>query len=168
MRQPVSPWVARGLYLFGLVLVFSPMADVLSTVWPPRPMDLPWRYSTLGVVAGYLQTPMLGVVLLVLTAHWRGHGWVLRAVGGVGLALSVALLIAMVVFGFAVLQMVSVRPAEVRNAILVSGAIQEAKYLAGSLSLAAFGAGALATARSHRGRYGDDERSPGILRRGRG
>src|SRR5688572_1491582 len=81
MTRAPSPWVVWGLYLFAAVLVASPLIDLFSTAWPPRIADLSWRYGFLGLAAGYLHTPMLGVVLAMAVAYWQEHTGTLRALG---------------------------------------------------------------------------------------
>jgi hypothetical protein len=145
-HSEVSPWVVRGLYLFALVLVASPLADLASTVWPMRPTDLPWRYGFLGLGAGYLHTPILGLTLAMMVAWWTDDPSVTRAVGIVMLASSLVLLIAMGMFMLDVLQMRGLREPEMRQAVLVGGLLQELKYGTGLLVLAALGFGSVRTA----------------------
>lgn len=165
-QSEVSPWVFRGLYLFAFVLVASPLADLASTVWPMRPTDLTWRYGFLGLGAGYLHTPLLGVTLAMMVAWWTENPGIARGVGFVMLASSVVLLTAMGMFMLDVLQMRGLREPEVRQAVLVGGLLQELKYGTAVLVLAALGFGSVRTAaqlaRSSRAAGG---RSPRIVAR---
>ena len=65
----ISPWFIWGLYLFGLALMVTAGIDLLTTVWPFRLDQAAWRYGFLGLAAGYLQTPTLGLILITFAAH---------------------------------------------------------------------------------------------------
>ncbi|MDZ7778821.1 MAG: hypothetical protein U5R14_02650 [Gemmatimonadota bacterium] len=136
----------RGLYLFAIVLMVMPLADLVSTVLPARPGDFSWRYGTLGLAAGYLHTPMIGLALALGLGFWREHPWVLRFGGAVAMVGSVALGLVIVVFALDVLQMRGMREEEVQSAVLAGGVLQEIKYLTAALVLAPLGYGAWRTA----------------------
>lgn len=161
----VSPWVVRGLYLFAIVLVLSPIMDLTSTVWPMRPTELTWRYGFLGLTAGYLHTPLLGACLALGLAWWTERDGVLRFVGIAMLASVLPLLLAMGMFMLDVLQMRGLREADVQQAVLVGGILQEVKYGSALLVLLALGFGAVRTAGSRRRNPGGRRASPGIVAR---
>ncbi len=141
----VSPWVARGLYLFAFALLFTAVVDLSTTVWPMRPGDGSWRYGFLGLMAGYLQTPTLGLVLVVSVALWQRDKGVLRIAGIVSVLAAVALLAAMGVFALDTMQMRAIRAAEAQAAVAAGGLFQALKYLIASVVLACLGLGALQT-----------------------
>lgn len=141
-----SPWAVGAVYLFGLVLVVSPLVDLATTVLPARPGDFTWRYGALGLAAGYLQTPLLGLVLLLAVAYWQERPWVLRVAGAAACVASLALGLVMVVFALDVLQMRGMRAEEVRSAVLAGGILQELKYFLAALVLAPLGIGSWTTA----------------------
>ena len=166
LRNDVSPWIVRGLYLFALVLVLSPVLDLVSTVWPLRPTDLAWRYGFLGLGAGYLHTPILGLVLALLVGWWTGSPGVLRVLGVVMMGGSLVLMLVMGMFILDVLQMRGLREPNVQQAVLVGGVLQEVKYGTACLVLAALGFGSLRSASARagaRGSAGDRARRPGIV-----
>jgi hypothetical protein len=165
-RSSVSPWAVRGLYLFSLVLVTSPLIDLVSTAWPLRPTDLSWRYGFIGLGAGYLSTPILGLVLAAAVAYWQGDAGALRTLGILSAVVAVAMLPLLAMWPLDFLQMRGLRAEETRRGILVGGVIQEIKYLGACFVLALLGAGALGTAKGSGGRGGAPE-SPGIVSRGR-
>jgi hypothetical protein len=145
-RTSVSPWAVAGLYLFAVTLVLYPVMDLATTVWPLRFADLGWRYGFLGLLAGYLHTPLLGLVLAMAVAYWQGHAGTLRAGGLVSLLGTVLLLIVMATFLLDVLAMREVRPEDARAGILVGGILQEVKYLGACLLLGCLGLGGVRTA----------------------
>jgi hypothetical protein len=111
-----------------------------------RPTDLPWRYGFLGLAAGYLHTPILGLTLAMMVAWWTDSPAVVRGVGTFMLAFSLVLLIAMGMFMLDVLQMRGLREPEVQQAVLVGGVLQELKYGTALLVLGALGFGSVRTA----------------------
>ncbi|MDH3272117.1 MAG: hypothetical protein OEN56_12330 [Gemmatimonadota bacterium] len=157
----VSPWLARGLYLFGLALIVTASIDLFSSVWPIRAGEMSWRYGFLGLAAGYLQTPMLGLIMIILTAAWQREATMLRAAGSVCLVAAVLLLLVMGVFGIDVMSMRQIRAEDAQLGVLVGGAVQEVKYFMAMLVFAAIGQGSLKTARSSAATWA--KKKPGIV-----
>lgn len=164
----VSPWVPRALYVFALVLVAMPLLDFATSVMPARPRDFSWRYGAFGLMAGYLHTPMLGLLLGMAVAWALGQGWLLRIAGVLSMLAAVGLLGVMSVFALDVLQMRGMRAEDVQSAILAGGVLQELKYFTAAVVLALLGYGATKTAgamkRSVSPRLGE---APGIVARGK-
>lgn len=164
----VSPWVPRALYLFALVLIAMPMLDFMTSVMPARPGDFSWRYGAMGLMAGYLHTPMLGLVLGMAVAWALGHGGLLRASGVLSMLAAVGLLGVMGVFALDVLQMRGMRAENVQSAILAGGILQEIKYFTAALVLALLGYGAAKTAASMKRAISTrGAEAPGIVARGK-
>jgi hypothetical protein len=164
-RLHLSPWAVRGLYLFALVLIVMPALDLITTVLPARPGDFSWRYGALGLMAGYLHTPMLGLVLALAVAYWAEHRWVLKFGGALSGLAALGLGLVMVVFALDVLQMRGMRAEEVQSAVLAGGILQELKYLTAALVLAPLGYGAWQTAGKARSARASE--APGIVTRGK-
>jgi hypothetical protein len=135
----------------------------MTTAWPPRVGDLSWRYGFMGLAAGYLQTPLLGVVLATVVAYTQSHAAVLRVIGILCLLKAVALLPILALWPMDVLQMRDLRAPEVQQGVAIGGAIQEIKYLGACLVLGVLGFGAVRTstdlARANR------REAPGIVGR---
>jgi hypothetical protein len=142
----ISIWLARGIYLFGLALILTAAIDLFTTVWPLRPTDIAWRYGFLGLTAGYLQTPTLGLLVIALTAAWQRRPLILHTVGSVSLALALILLLAMGMFALDVLQIRELRAAEGQATVLAGGLFQEVKYFVAFLVLTFMGYGSVKTA----------------------
>ena len=163
-NDPVSPWLARGLYLFGFALAMTAAIDLFTTVWPMRPSDIAWRYGFLGLTAGYLQTPTLGLALMIGTAIWARNRTVLRLAGFVALVVSLLLMVAMGLFGLDVIQMRGLRAEEMQSAVMAGGMFQELKYFIAVLVLVFLGFGALKTAKATSSDWDTRKgRSPGIV-----
>lgn len=146
----VSPWLIRGIYLFGLALVLHAVIDLSTTVWPLRPSEITWRYGLLGLAAGYLQTPMLGLLLVAGTAMWTENHTLLRVVGLVMLGLGAILLPTAALFMLDVVQIRGLRADEMQDAVLYGGAFQTVKYLLAAVIFVLLGHGALKTAQTAR------------------
>lgn len=162
----VSSLVVVGLYVFAATLVLSPVSDLATTVWPPRFADLGWRYGFLGLMAGYLQTPVLGLVLAMGVAFSQKQGRGVRVTAWLGLLGAVILVLAIVTFGLDVLAMRQVRPEEEQAGVLLGGFLQELKYVGAFLVLALLGIGGQRTARHLEEKAATREpSSSGILKR---
>ncbi|MGE0158097.1 MAG: hypothetical protein AB7T31_01725 [Gemmatimonadales bacterium] len=159
-RTKLSSGATWGLYLFAAVLVTSPLIDLVSTAWPPRVTDLSWRYGFFGLAAGYLHTPMIGMVLAMAVAYLQEHVGALRALGVVCLVTAVLLLPVLALWPMDVLQMRDLRAPEVRRGVLIGGVIQEIKYVGACIVLALLGTGCLQLAAAPREAR---RQAPGIL-----
>lgn len=140
-RSQLSSGAVWGLYLFAVVLVTSPLIDLFSTAWPPRATDLSWRYGFFGLGAGYLHTPLIGVVLAMAVAYVEDHRGALRTLGILSLIVAVILLPVLALWPMDVLQMRDLRAPEVQRGVLIGGVIQEIKYVGACLVLALLGIG---------------------------
>lgn len=147
-HDSISPWLARGMYVFGLAFMVTAGIDLFTTVWPVRPGDMAWRYGFLGLSAGYLQTPTLGLLLILLTAWWQGNTVLVKVVGIVCLVAAFALVPATGLFALDVLAMRDLRAAEMQSAVMAGGAFQGVKYGLGTVVLGCMGIGALASAKT--------------------
>lgn len=141
MKPGVSPWAVRGLYFLALILAITPVTELVSTVWPPRPGDLVWRYGALGLAAAYMPNVTLGIALVLVMAYWRGHRFVMLAVGAASVLLAVGILPVMGLFALDMLQVRALRPPEQQSPVLIAGVIQEVKYLAVAIALLCLGIG---------------------------
>ena len=165
-HDQLSPWLARGMYVFGLAFIVTAGIDLFTTVWPVRPTDMAWRYGFLGLSAGYLQTPTLGLLLILLTAWWEGRVLLVKAVGVVCVVGALALLPAMGLFALDVLTMRAVRAAEMQSAVMAGGVFQEVKYALSAVVLGCMGFGALSSAKSMARAAGGGAGAPGIVSSG--
>jgi len=163
-RPTPSSWAVAGLYLFAAMLVLLPLSDLFSTAFPPRLTDLAWRYGFMGLAAGYLQTPLLGLVIASAVAYWQAHAGVLRALGIAGVALAVVILMIVVLWPMDVMQIRALREPDAQAGVAIGGALQELKYLAAFLVLSLLGLGSIRTA-SELARASRRE-APGIVSRG--
>jgi len=94
-----------GAYFFMFVLVFWPVVDLTSSVWPLQPGDLQWRYGFMGLMAAYLHTPILAVVLAMGLALVRKQRVVLRLLSILSLLGVLVLFVVLVFFPLDVIQL---------------------------------------------------------------
>ena len=145
-RTEVSSWAVRGLYLFAFILVMWPAVDLLTNTAPIRLGDVRWRYGFAGLMAGFLHTPILGLVIATLVAYGRRSRTVLRTLASIDLAGALALLLLLGVFALDVVQVRAMRPPENLPAFFTGAAIAGAKHLTALLVLTCLGIGSWRTA----------------------
>src|SRR5262245_33970611 len=114
-RSELPTAAVVGLYLFAAVLISTPLIDLVSTAWPPRFGDMSWRYGFLGLGAGYLHTPMIGLVIAMATAYWQEQMGPLRLLGIASLVVAVVILPVLALWPMDVLQMRDLRTADVQR-----------------------------------------------------
>ena len=145
-HSPPSAWSVAGLYLFGILLFFWPFTDLVTNALPVQLGNLHWRYGFGGLLAAYLNTPILGLVLLMAVAYWLRHVRTLRVLSVFELVMAVGLLVVIVVFALDMLQVRASRPEAARPAVLAGGTIAIAKHFTAAVVLTLLGIGGWRTA----------------------
>jgi hypothetical protein len=130
--------VAAGATAFiAILLILLPAFDLMATLWPVRPGDLHWRFGASGLMAGFLLTPLLGLMLLTLVATLsdrRSTYLTLAVVNGVG---TVALGAVLVLFLLDVLQLRGTVPAAQQTSFDAAALKALVKYAACGCALIA-------------------------------
>lgn len=116
--------IAWPAYLVAVLLIAIPIADTVLAVMPLRPSDVAWRFGALGLGGQAVLTPLLGVLLALVTAAVLGHRPGLRVVQVVA---CMAALIFVAAGGLFVLDALQTRPS-IRAA--AKGAVDRASMLA--------------------------------------
>jgi hypothetical protein len=160
-----SSWSVVGLYAFGLLLFFWPFADLVTNALPIRLHNVQWRYGFAGLMAAYLNTPILGLVLATGVAYGLRHGRALRLLSVLQLLVAVSLLLVIGVFALDLLQVRASRPEAARPAVLAGGGIAILKHLTAATVLALLGIGGWRTANRFRGAGAPSGGSAGIVAR---
>jgi hypothetical protein len=126
-------------YLIALLLIVFPLVDVAANVWPPRLGDLQWRFGTVGLLAGFILTPLLGMLVAVAAAAIRGDRVFQRFVALLNLALALVLSVMFVVFALDWLQVRTTIPPSGHGTIDVGSVKALVRYAGVALALAWLG-----------------------------
>jgi len=153
----LSSWSVAALYLFGVALFFWPFADLVGNAFPLQPGNLQWRYGFGGLMAAYLNTPTLGLVLLTGLAYGLRHGRALRILSVFEILMAVGLLVVMTVFALDLIQVRAARPEAARAAVLAGGVIAILKHVTGATVLGFLGIGGWRTSSRLAARASRDE-----------
>lgn len=155
-----SSLATSGLYIFSALLILWPPVDLLSTAWPLHLGTLEYRYGLMGLLAGFLHTPTLGLVIAMAAAYAMRHLTLLRVLSFLCLLGALGLLAVLVMFPLDVLQMKAVTAPEAHASMKVGAIIAELKHFSGMVALVLLGLGGWRTA----GR-GSAREKPGERRR---
>jgi hypothetical protein len=142
MTRPLDENAVRGLaaptYFVALLLIVISLLDFGATVWPFRLGDVDWRYGTVGLLSGFLLTPLLGVVLVMLVATLLGSRAVVRATAVACLMGAVLGLLALAGFLLDTLQVMR-GDEELKTVATVSSGKAAFKVITGVIALAWLG-----------------------------
>ncbi len=100
------------LYGVSLLLVATPVFDFVTSVLPLRAGNIEWRFATIGLLSGFLLTPLLGYIIAMLAAQIGGHRLVQRVLAACAFVFSGILALMLVAFVLDILQLRSVVQAE--------------------------------------------------------
>ncbi len=147
--------LAGPCYFIAFLFVVIPATDFISNVWPLQPGDFRWRFGMTGLLAGFLLTPLLGIMLAGLVAAITEDHRTLRLVSVVAAVGAVVLVILVALFALDVIQFRPEVPADRRGPFDFANVRSIVKHLlaAGSLGwLARSGLGVTAEARAGKGK----------------
>lgn len=116
-KRPDGPEaLIAPLYLVAILLVATPAMDFATSIIPIRLGDIEWRFASVGLLSGFLLTPLLGVALAMGVAQFGGHLRFQRILAVLNLLVTVAFAILLVFFLLDVLQLQGSVPAESKPA----------------------------------------------------
>ena len=91
----LSP-LAWPLYAVAAMLILVPLTELGAQLgWTVQPGVLNWRTGAVGLLSGVVMTPMVGLLLAVVTASVYDHRWAQRGLAvlaGLGALAAVAIL----------------------------------------------------------------------------
>jgi len=96
---------AGPIYLVGALFVVLPLLDYFVNIWPVALGAPEWRYGAIGLLAGFLLSPLLGSALVAWLALARGDGRTQRVVAILNLAAAAFLLLLCLEFLLDVVQL---------------------------------------------------------------
>ena len=91
-------------YLVAFLLVTTPAFDYLTNVFPLRVGDVHWRYGSVALLAGFLLTPLFGMMFAIGASVALRHRLVLRVLSWVSVIVGIFQLVLIVFFALDVLQ----------------------------------------------------------------
>ena len=154
MPKPESDILRRlawPTYFVAFLLIATPALDYLSNVWPLRLGDVQWRYGSVGLLAGFVLTPLLGMMLALAAAAVLEHRGVVRVLSIVNLVLVPLWVIATLGFALDVLQLRATVPEEGRSTFDIGATKAAVKHLTMAVGVAWLGIAGLRATRSSEG-----------------
>lgn len=107
--SPKRPDGAEALiapaYLLAVLLVATPIMDFVTSIVPLRLGDIEWRFASVGLLSGFLLTPLLGIALAIGAAHLGGHLRFQRLLAVVNLVVAVSCIGLLVFFVLDIFQL---------------------------------------------------------------
>jgi hypothetical protein len=131
--------LAWPTYFVALLLIAIPAMDYVTNVWPLQIGEVRWRYGSVGMLAGFLLTPLMGVLFAFGAAAVLQHRVALRFLAVLNFCLAVLLLVLIGLFVLDVLQVRGTVPLESRPTFDVGAMKAVAKCFAFFGAFAWFG-----------------------------
>ncbi len=124
------------LYFIAMLLIATPAMDFATSVLPLRVASIEWRFATVGLLSGFLLTPLLGVVIAIALAAYAEHLRFLRVLSIANGVVALLLVVLMVFFALDIVQLRSVVQAQAKEAFQGAALKAVIKYLAFILAMA--------------------------------
>lgn len=126
------------LYFLAALLLATPVVDFFTSILPFRMNELQWRFASVGLLSGFLLTPLLGVAIIMGVAHFAQHMRTQRLFAILNLTVAVLFVLLLLAFLLDVLQLRNAVQAEAQTAF-ASAAIKAAiKHLSFIIALSWF------------------------------
>jgi cytochrome bd-type quinol oxidase subunit 2 len=93
------------LYFLAVLLIVNPAIDFVAGVQPLSFDNLQWRFGAVGLLSGFILTPLLGIVLAIGVAHYAEHYVVQRILAVLNVLTALGFLMLLVLFVLDVLQL---------------------------------------------------------------
>ena len=137
MNQDSSETLSRlrwPIYFIAMGLTLIPLVDFALSVLPVDPGNLRWRWSTLGLLTGFLFTPLFAIILVCVVAGQIGDRVTQRVISIVNLLVTATLLALFLLYGLDIIQLRADLPENDRLPFYMSAVRALAKYLFFSLA----------------------------------
>jgi hypothetical protein len=105
MALPKGRSIVWVLYAVALVLLVSPLLDLIGAAWPPRMGEVSWRFGAFGLTTSALVSPILAFAMAKIAGVLLEHRVFVRVVAIVDLVLLLLLLAGLVFFALDFLQL---------------------------------------------------------------
>jgi hypothetical protein len=104
---------AQGpIYFLAFLFLALPFMDFIMNVWPLQLDKVNWRYGAFGLAGGFLLTPLLGLVMLLVTAILYDNRRTLTVTAVISSIVALALILLSMAFVLDSLQMRSGVPVD--------------------------------------------------------
>ncbi len=140
--------IARPLYFIALLLVLTPLADFVTSVWPVQLAELRWRFASTAMLAGFLFTPLIGSLIGVAISTVLEQKMVLRVIGIINVVSAVILVVLLAIFAFDTLQLRRAVPPDTQNQFKVSAVRTALKLIATIMATGWLGFGGIKLSRT--------------------
>jgi hypothetical protein len=117
------------LYFLAALLLVTPVIDFFTSILPFRFSELQWRFASVGLLSGFLLTPLLGTALLMGVAHYARHMRTQRLFAIVNLAITVLFVLLLLAFLLDVLQLRNAVQPEAQSAFAAAASKAALKHL---------------------------------------
>ena len=112
--------LSKPFYFVALLLVVTPLADFVTSVWPLQPGEIRWRFASVALLGGFLFTPLLGSAMAVLLSTILEHRGMQRTLAILNLVVAVLLISSLIGLSFDTLQLRKAVPPDAQTAFRTS------------------------------------------------
>jgi len=144
--EPPRLGIAAAYFIF-FTLVLWPVTDFLTTALPFQWGRVEWRYASVGLMAVYVFTPIMGIGMAMVLAFFLRHRLILRSLSVVCLAGAIFFVLAILSLGLDVIQLRGIVTPEGMPSLKVGGVIAGVKHLSAITALALLGVGGFQASR---------------------
>ena len=117
------------LFFIAAGLILIPLLDFAVSILPLDFGNLRWRWSTLGLLTGFLFTPLFAIILVCFLAAMLEDRMAQRVVSVLNLATAVILVVFLIAYALDVVQLRADLPEEDRLPFYMSAVRAGAKFL---------------------------------------
>ncbi|MCC6769865.1 MAG: hypothetical protein IT360_01530 [Gemmatimonadaceae bacterium] len=135
------------LYFVALLLVATPLMDFVTSILPLRTGDIEWRFASVGLLSGFLLTPLLGVALAMAVAHIATHRRFQRVMAVLNLAIAAIFVVLLLFFLLDIFQLRSAVEPEAAEAFAGAASKAVIKHASFIVALGMLGWGGLRVSR---------------------
>lgn len=126
------------LYFLAALLLVTPVVDFFTSILPFRMSELQWRFASVGLLSGFLLTPLLGVAIIMGVAHYAQHMRTQRLFAILNLTVVVLFVLLLLAFLLDVLQLRNAVQAEAQSAFAAAAIKAAVKHLSFIVALGWF------------------------------
>ena len=130
-----------GAYFLLFSLAVWPVTDFVTTVLPFQMGRVEWRFGSLGIMAVYVTTPIMGIAMAMVLAFFLRHRLVLRLLSILCLSGAVFLMLSMLTLALAIVQFWGLPVPEGVPSLRTGGVLAMAKHSSAFIALLLLGLG---------------------------